>query len=141
MNKGIVDQLPDSKTMNEEKAIPLGSRIHFELRQDDEGRPSLALSGQMDTDSAQFLWRKLKHKLAARPVTTIDASGLTHCDGAGLGLLYFLGTSQMTPGAKVQLSGLKPEIQKALQNLSMEDYQAFQSQQPGKQPVARKSAW
>ena len=129
--------MPDSKTVNEEKADPAGARVQFELRKDGGGRPGLVLSGKMDTDSAQFLWQKLKHKLAGTPVVTIDAAGLTQCDGAGLGLLYFLSTGRMTPGAQVNLSGLKPELQKALQNLSMEDYQAFQSQQPGRQPVAQ----
>jgi phospholipid/cholesterol/gamma-HCH transport system permease protein len=89
----------------------------------------------MDTDSAQLLWRKLKPKLAAAPLATIDATGLTHCAGAGLGLLHFLSTNQMNPGAQVRLSGLRPEIQKALENFSMEDYQAFQNRRPEKPSV------
>ena len=62
-------------------------------------------------------------------------SGLTHCDSAGLGLLYFLSTGQMTPQAQVTLNGLKPELQKVLPSFSMADCQALQSQQPVCQPV------
>ncbi|MDB6121595.1 MAG: hypothetical protein JWQ71_588 [Pedosphaera sp.] len=123
--------------MNGEKTIPRSPRVHFELLKDGEGRLVLVLSGQLDADSASLLWRELKQELAAPPATTleIDAAGLTHCDSAGLGLLYFLSAGQMTPDLQVTLRGLKPELQKALQSFSMEDYQAFQSQQPIKQSV------
>jgi phospholipid/cholesterol/gamma-HCH transport system permease protein len=122
--------------MNSEHAIASAPLVHFELQKDGEGRPRLVLSGQMDSDAAQFLWRKLKHHVAATPFTTIDAAGLTHCDSAALGLLYFLSTGGMTPGAQVSLTGLKPEFQQALESFSMEDYQHFQGQQPVKQSVA-----
>jgi phospholipid/cholesterol/gamma-HCH transport system permease protein len=114
------------------KSVPV---IRFELRKNGDGGRALVLSGQMKTDSTQLLWRNLKNKIAAAPITTIELSGLTECDGAGLGLLYFLSTNQMNPGAQAKLTGLKPEIQKALERFSMEDYRAFQSQNPATQSV------
>src|SRR5258708_6766815 len=124
--------------MNGEKIISPGPRGHFDLRQEGGGRLALVLSGQVDADSVPLLWHELKQKLADTPVTTlvIDAAGLTHCDSAGLGLLYVLSTGQMTPNVQVTLRGLRPEFQKGLRSFSMEDYQTFQSQQPAKQSVA-----
>ncbi|MDB6068379.1 MAG: hypothetical protein JWR26_4587 [Pedosphaera sp.] len=134
----FIGESPGTETMNGEKTISPGPRGHFDLRHEGGGRFALVLSGQLDPDSTPVLWRELKQRLAVTPVTTlvIDATGLTHCDSAGLGLLYVLSTGQMTPHAQVTLSGLKPEFQKALKSFSMEDYQAFQSQQPAKQSVA-----
>jgi phospholipid/cholesterol/gamma-HCH transport system permease protein len=121
--------------MNSESAIPSAPPVHFEFKADGEGRSRLVLSGQMDTASAQLLWQKLKHRVAATPATTIDAAGITHCDSAALGLLYFLSTSEMTPGAPVNVTGLKPELQHVLQGFSMADYQHFQGQQPAKRSM------
>ncbi|MDB6021114.1 MAG: hypothetical protein JWQ04_971, partial [Pedosphaera sp.] len=102
-----------------------------------EGRFDLVLTGQLDADSTPLLWQELQQQLATTPVTTleINAAGLTHCDSAGLGLLYYLSTGQMTPGAHVTLSGLKPELQEVLPSFSMADYRALQRQQPTCQPV------
>ncbi|MDB6019849.1 MAG: hypothetical protein JWR19_4338 [Pedosphaera sp.] len=127
--------------MSSEKTIPPGPQVHFELRKAGEGRLVLVLSGQLNADSAPRLWQELKQKLAATPATTleIDAAGLTHCDSAGLALLYFLSTGQMTPNAQVTLSGLKPEFQKELQSFSIKDYQDLQSQQPAKPSVAEET--
>jgi phospholipid/cholesterol/gamma-HCH transport system permease protein len=123
--------------MNGEKIITSGPRVHFDLFNGGGGRYSLVLSGQLDVDSASLLWPELQQKLAATPVTTlaVDAAGLTRCDSAGLGLLYFLSAGQMTPNAQATLSGLKPELQEILQSFSMEDYRALQSRQPCCQPL------
>lgn len=124
--------------MNSEKNNSPGQVVHFELRKDGESRCVLDLSGQLDMDSAPRLWRELKRKLAATRMTTleINTAGLTHYDSAGLGLLYYLSKAQMTPDAQVTLSEPKPELEKALQTFSLEDYQAFQNQQPKRQSMA-----
>ena len=124
------------KAMRGEKNIRVVPRAHFELRTDHEGQSDLVLTGKLDTNSTPLLWRELKQELTKTPVTTVDAAGLTDCDSAGLGLLYFLSVGQMNPGVKITLRGLKSEVQKALQNFSMEDYQEFERQQPAKRSVA-----
>lgn len=123
--------------MNGEKTIQSGPRVHFELLKAGEGRHLLLLQGQLDVDSAPPLWQELKQKLAATPVSTleIDVSGLTCSDSAGFALLYLLSAGRKIPNVQVTLSGLKPEFQRALQSFSMEDYQAFQNQQPARQSV------
>jgi phospholipid/cholesterol/gamma-HCH transport system permease protein len=124
--------------MNREKHNSAGQAVHFELRENGANRCVLELSGQLDMDSAPRLWRELKQKLAATRMAAleINTSGLTHYDSAGLGLLYFLSKAQMTSEAQVTLREPKPELKKALQTFSMEDYQAFQNQQPKKQSLA-----
>src|SRR5581483_3871307 len=128
--------------MNGEKTIPAGPRVHFELLKAGAGRLVLELSGQLDADETPLLWQELKRKLADPSMTelAIDAVGLTHCDSAGLALLYCLAKGQMTPQAQeVTLSGLRPEFQKALQSFSLEDYPAFLGQQPIKPSVAEEA--
>src|SRR5262245_12609743 len=90
-------------TMKCGKAIPPGSRAHFGLLKESDGQFCLVLTGQLGADTVPKLSKELEQELAATPMTLleIDASGLTHCDSAGLGLLYFLSTGRMTPGAKV----------------------------------------
>jgi len=124
--------------MNSETNSSPGQVVHFELRKDGESRCVLVLAGQLDMDSAPWLWRELKQQLGSVHATTleINTAGLTHYDSAGLGLLYFLSKAQMTPDAQVTLSELKPELAKALRAFSMDDYQAFQAQQPKKQSIA-----
>jgi len=124
--------------MNREKHISVGQAVHFELHEDGTNHCILELSGQLDMDSAPGLWRELKQKLGGTHLAAleINTAGLTHYDTAGLGLLYFLSKAQMTPEAQVTFREPKPELEKALQTFSMEDYQAFQNQQPKKQSIA-----
>jgi phospholipid/cholesterol/gamma-HCH transport system permease protein len=107
-------------------------RVHFDLFRRGAGQAVLVLRGVLDADSTPPLWHELKRKLAASHLSSleIDATGMTHCDSAGLALLYFLSAGQMTPNAQVTLRGLRPALQKALQSFSLEDYQTLQSRQP-----------
>jgi len=110
--------------MNREKHISVGQAVHFELHEDGTNHCILELSGQLDMDSAPGLWRELKQKLGGTHLAAleINTAGLTHYDTAGLGLLYFLSKAQMTPEAQVTFREPKPELEKALQTFSMEDY-------------------
>lgn len=49
----------------------------------------LSFSGRLDVHSAGELWAQAMSAVAAGPVV-VDASGLEHCDGTGLGLLVEL---------------------------------------------------
>jgi phospholipid/cholesterol/gamma-HCH transport system permease protein len=124
--------------MNDEVANQSDTQVHFELVQEGDGRYILVLEGQLSEGSTPVLWQELERKLASMQVSAlkIEAGGLTYCDTAGASLLYFLNTGQMTHGAQVTLSGLKPKLQKILQSFSMEEYQVLQSQQQAKPSVA-----
>jgi phospholipid/cholesterol/gamma-HCH transport system permease protein len=89
------------------------------------------LEGELDTDSTPGAWRSLESELSAtKPVRLeVDVHRLT-CDSAGLALLYFLSTGGMTPGARVTLSGLNPELQHLLRSFSTEDFHALQEHEP-----------
>lgn len=98
----------------------------FELRPGSAGGARVALSGRLDANSTARLWRELDVALRQTPFTSleVDASGVEHCDGAGLALLHFLSMGGMSPsGGKVAVGGLRPEFMNLFQRFSAEDYQ------------------
>jgi phospholipid/cholesterol/gamma-HCH transport system permease protein len=119
------------------KAIPPGSHVRSDFIKVGDGRFILKVTGQLGADTVPRLWQELPHRLAALPIRSleVDATDLTHCDSAGLGLLYYLNTGQMTPGVPVTLKGLKPELHEIFQAFSMADYEDFLNRRPTRQPV------
>lgn len=123
--------------MDGEENISPGSRVRFELLKEGENRFVLRLSGRLDADSTPFLWQRLQSALVVPPGATLEVNvaPLTYSDSAGFAFLYLLSKGCMTPQSQVSLNGLKPEYQKALQNYSMEDVQAYQGEQPVRQSL------
>lgn len=112
-----------------------GSEAHFELSPVNGGVATLGLSGRLDARTTAGLWRELDSRLRQSPVSnlSVDASGIEHCDGAGLALLHFLSMGGMSPsGGKATVQGLKPEFMNLFQRFSAEDYQKNKPQPPPK---------
>ncbi len=110
---------------------PVNPLVHWDLSIGPDGTGRLSLEGELDTDSTPAAWDSLESELRVmKPVSLeIDVHRLT-CDSAGLALLYFLSTGGMTPGARVTLNGLNPELQHLLQSFSTADFQALQEHEP-----------
>jgi phospholipid/cholesterol/gamma-HCH transport system permease protein len=54
----------------------------------------------------------------------VDASGVEHCDGAGLALLHYLSMGGMSAkGTKATIKGLRPEFMNLFQRFSIEGYE------------------
>lgn len=87
----------------------------------------LVLSGRFDVESTPGPWRQLEAQLRqVRPGRLeIDASGVEHCDGAGLALLQFLCLGGMSPGAAVALRGLKPQFQNLFERFTGADLEKY----------------
>ncbi len=98
----------------------------FELNEGSGGQMRLRLSGRLDAAGTSKLWSTLQRRFTAQPaqVLEIDTTDLTHCDGAGIALLQYLGMSSMTPGAAVTVNGLRPEWQRMYDRFSREDLDA-----------------
>src|SRR5581483_2445685 len=116
--------------------MPLANPIDLPVRWDFSLRPGgtskLTFEGELDADSTAVAWRKLEVELSGAKVAAleIDVSRLVS-DSAGLALLYHLSVGGMTPGARVSLSGLSPELQHLLGSFSREDFRALQEHEPG----------
>lgn len=120
-------------------AAPTESAGHFELRSSGAQSATVALSGQLDAGSTPRIWRDLESELRHKSFQSIevDASGVEHCDGAGLALLQWLRIGGMSAsGAKATIKGLRPEFVNLFQRFSVEDYQKNLPQPPPSVHVA-----
>ncbi len=111
--------------------LPVDSPARWELSVQPDGSGTLAFAGELDAESTPAAWSKLERELAGIQVVKleVDVRQLV-CDSAGLALLYYLSVGGLTPGAKVSLSGLNPELQHLLRSFSTEDLQALQEHEP-----------
>src|SRR5882724_5183511 len=110
---------------------PVDLPVRWNLSVQPEGTAKLAFAGELDAESTPLAWRNLESGLAAIKVVSleIDVRQLV-CDSAGLALLYYLSVGGMTPGAIVNLTGRRPELQHLLRSFSKEDFQALQEHEP-----------
>ena len=106
--------------------------VRWDLSIRPDGTVRLELAGELDTLSTPAAWSSLEGKLAASKVANleVDVRRLASCDSAGLALLYCLSLGRMTPGAKVSLTGLNPELQHLFRSFSTEDLEALQEHEP-----------
>ena len=112
-------------------AFPNELSASWELSLRSDGTASLAFRGELDTESTPACWTRLEAELAKMKLgdLDVDVSQLVS-DSAGLALLYYLSTGAMTPGARVSLSGLNPELQNLLRSFSKADFDALQEHEP-----------
>lgn len=112
-------------------APPNNAVVRWDLSSRQDGTARLALSGELDAESTPTSWTRLQAELAGKKLARleVDVSQLVS-DSAGLALLYFLSVGGMTPGAKVSLGGLNPELQHLLRSFSSEDFDALQKHEP-----------
>lgn len=87
-----------------------------EAKMQADGRVSVRLYGSLDIDSMGNLWRDLDERLRPLQAHTleVDASSLDVRGGGGLALLQYLKAGGFAPGAKVNLCGLRPELDEIL---------------------------
>ena len=110
---------------------PVDSLVNWDLSVRADGTGTLAFTGELDSESTPVAWRNLERELAGVKAASfeIDVRQLI-CDSSGLALLYYLSIGGMTPGAKVNLSGLSAELQHLLRSFSKEDLRVFQEHEP-----------
>src|SRR5580693_4829966 len=97
--------------------------VRWDLSMGPGGSATLALIGELDAVSTPAAWRKLEGELKATKLVSlrIDVARVSSCDSAGLALLHQLSTGGMTPGVRIELVGLSPELQHLYQSFSSED--------------------
>jgi len=112
--------------------LPVELPVHWNLSVRPDGAATLAFNGELDTESTPAAWRMLETELTGVKISSlsVDVSGLTSCDSAGLSLLYQLSTGAMTPGATVNTTGLSPELEHLFRSFSQQDLEALQEHEP-----------
>ncbi len=127
---------------------PVDLPVRWNLAVGSGGAATLTVAGALDAECTPVTWRNLEREFAGAQVASLDVDvrGLGACDSAGLALLYCLSIGGMTPGAKVNLTGLKPELQHLFGSFSNKDFQALQEHEPVRTSVvedlgAATSAW
>jgi phospholipid/cholesterol/gamma-HCH transport system permease protein len=96
-----------------------------------DGAGNLVFTGELDAETTPVAWSKLESELAAVKLTRLEVDvHKLDSDSAGLALLYYLSIGRMTPGAKINITGLNPELQHLLRSFSNDDFQALQEHEP-----------
>ena len=79
---------------------------------DSAGRGRVVLAGRLDAGSMPGVWARVVEPLRAATTASIDvdASGLSYCDGTGLGLLIELKRIAAENGGQAEIAGLSKEL-------------------------------
>ncbi|HEY1843563.1 MAG TPA: lipid asymmetry maintenance protein MlaB [Buttiauxella sp.] len=80
---------------------------------------TLALSGELDGDTVQFLWHKREEAMSG--VQTLDLAGLSRVDTAGLALLIHLVALARKQGRDVAVQGASDKVQTLVQLYNLPD--------------------
>jgi phospholipid/cholesterol/gamma-HCH transport system permease protein len=92
----------------------------------------LRFNGRLDAESAGALWWDSMDRLdASEPERVIvDAGEVDYCDGSGIGLLFGLLLRGRSQGFEVEIRGLKPEFQAALDVFNLDDFDGSKTPKP-----------
>src|SRR5436309_2114654 len=89
----------------------------------DNGDARVVLSGRLDASTLGHAWAKTVPATETQPphTLTIDVSGLSYCDGAGLGLFAELRRVVSVAGGEMRLAGMRADQQRLLQMSQLKD--------------------
>ena len=87
------------------------------------GTLTLAFSGRLDSSTLPEAWDKVVTPNAKNPpnAITVDAKGLTYCDGAGLGLFAELRRLAAAGGGNLEFRNLSPELERLVTMSLLQD--------------------
>ena len=88
-----------------------------------DGLMSIALTGRLDKETLAGVWAKAVDALrrASSKQVVIDASGVSYCDGTGLGLFAELRRLAARLGGQAEIVGLAPELQRLVGMAELSD--------------------
>jgi anti-anti-sigma factor len=87
----------------------------FQVRAAGNGCAMVSVCGELDVAVADELFRYVREVIdRPSPVVLIDLSGLTFCDGRGLGCLVRIGNYAEAVGSRVLLSAPSPAVTRVL---------------------------
>jgi phospholipid/cholesterol/gamma-HCH transport system permease protein len=111
-------------------SAPGEEKLSADIQVERSGDAVLVFRGRLDAESVSACWGQLHDQFYKTRVKSVrvDASGLTSCDNAGLGLLRYLDLGMMTPGAAVSVVGLDGGLVRLFREFAAIDAQTYQGQ-------------
>jgi phospholipid/cholesterol/gamma-HCH transport system permease protein len=100
--------------------------VSVEVDQQDPTRMVLTITGRLDSRTVLEAWAQaVAPARETRPQhLTVNATGLSYCDGAGLGLFAELRRLLLSSGGEIEFLGLSPALQRLMDMSLLEDPQA-----------------
>jgi anti-anti-sigma factor len=112
MTNGFIDVLTEAVV---EGTINDGQRLVVDVRAVGAGDMTLRLRGELDVAETERLYQLARQAIDQTGQTVVlDLSGLTFCDGSGLGCLVRIGNHADTAGRRLLLASPTPIVAKVL---------------------------
>jgi phospholipid/cholesterol/gamma-HCH transport system permease protein len=109
----------DQRTDPQSTGPDAGARdeAEFAILREDPQSLQVKLSGRLDVHTTAKVWQKAADSVRSGHAQriTVDASGVSYCDGAGAGLLTYLAFLGRKGGGQVQIQGLSGPWQDLIQ--------------------------
>jgi phospholipid/cholesterol/gamma-HCH transport system permease protein len=98
--------------------------LRWAVTEAESGRLVLKLQGHMDAITLDPCWSKVSHNLATTSAQhlLIDATEVTYCDGAGIGMILDLHRIGAARNCSVAITGLKEEFRQLLDAFNFKDF-------------------
>jgi phospholipid/cholesterol/gamma-HCH transport system permease protein len=121
--------------VNHEQSAAAGIRVEQVDRQ-----IRIVLSGRLDTDSVEAVWKPALDVLRRHPVAPIrvDAQAVVHADGAGIALLLDLLRQPRPTEGRVQIEGLQPRYQALLDQFDPEHFRPVAPRAIPREPLTER---
>lgn len=116
---GFIDVLTEAVV---EGTINDGQRLAIDVRATGDGETTLHLRGELDVAETERLYQLARRAIdEAGHVVILDLSGLTFCDGSGLGCLVRIGNHAETMDCRLLLASPTPIVAKVLRIGRLDD--------------------
>ena len=97
--------------------------LSAQLDTDAGGSARVVLKGGLDAETVVTCWTRIVDPLRQANASNVrvDASGVSYCDGAGIGLLVELQRLAAVNGGRAEITGLSAELEPLLRMATIED--------------------
>jgi phospholipid/cholesterol/gamma-HCH transport system permease protein len=114
------------------------SAASLDVARDSQGRLTLTPAGELNADTVPGIWSQTRSALREHPPSgvTIDAAGVTYCDGAGLAWLVDVQRQVREAGCKVDIRGLAEVYQRLLDRFDAQSFKPERREKPETSHVA-----
>jgi phospholipid/cholesterol/gamma-HCH transport system permease protein len=108
-----------------------------EIERSDEDRLAFRLTGRLDARTLGGVWQAVVPVVERQTAgeVLLDAREVAYCDGVGLGLFLEVQRLAALRSFDLQVTGLKPELERLLEKASLADPAAPQLSPPAKESV------